>query len=128
MRRRPRLSGHGIAGGRDAGTLQSRPVRGPLPLDEAVARAIEISDALAAAHAIGILHRDLKPGNSIVTSGGAKLLDFGLAKFAVGKEAGETASDVGIVLGTVGYMSPEQARGVAVGPPTDQFSFRDDPL
>ena len=104
-------------------TLQSRLVRGPLRVDEAVTRGIEIADALAAAHALGILHRDLKPGNVILTPGGAKLLDFGLAKFAAGQTAADTATDVGLVLGTVGYMSPEQARGVVVGPQTDHFSF-----
>jgi predicted ATPase len=104
-------------------TLQARLVRGPLRVDEAVARGIEIADALAAAHALGILHRDLKPGNVILTASGAKLLDFGLAKFAAGQTAADTATDVGTVLGTVGYMSPEQARGLAVGTATDQFSF-----
>jgi Protein kinase domain/AAA ATPase domain len=104
-------------------TLQARLVRGPLRVDEAVARGIEIADALAAAHALGIVHRDLKPGNVILTPGGAKLLDFGLAKFAAGQTAGDTATDAGTVLGTVGYMSPEQARGIAVGHATDQFSF-----
>jgi TolB-like protein/Tfp pilus assembly protein PilF/predicted Ser/Thr protein kinase len=101
-------------------------IKGPLPVEEAVRLAIQIASALDQAHRIGILHRDLKPGNIMVTrSGTAKLLDFGLAKLAAGAEL-DTASTItmdGTVMGTPAYMSPEQAQGKPVDERSDIFSF-----
>ncbi len=110
----------------DGDTLAARIAGRPMPLDEALALAIEIADALHAAHAGGVVHRDLKPANIIVTPAGhAKVLDFGLAKRTDVPvdvtQAGLTVA--GDVLGTVAYMSPEQARGDVVDGRSDIFSF-----
>ncbi|MEP6539423.1 MAG: protein kinase [Bryobacteraceae bacterium] len=97
--------------------------RDGLKLREALGYAIQIAEALACAHAAGIIHRDLKPGNVIVTETGvAKVLDFGLAKFTSGAVL-TTQTGRGMILGTVAYMSPEQATGVPVDPRSDIFSF-----
>jgi serine/threonine-protein kinase len=97
-------------------------LQGPLASDDALRLAMQIASALAAAHRQGILHRDIKPGNVLVTSSGVKLLDFGLAKsMDVGKDV--TVTVAGTVFGTVAYMSPEQAQGWSVDARSDIFSF-----
>jgi len=114
-------------------TLSERLKNGPLPIDEAIQIAKQIADALAAAHERGIVHRDLKPANIKVTpTGTVKVLDFGLAK-ALGVKAQDSSltamptkasgSVAGTVVGTVGYMSPEQARGREVDARTDIWAF-----
>jgi serine/threonine protein kinase len=104
---------------------------GPLPLRRTLQVAAQIADGLSKAHEIGIVHRDLKPENLMVSHDGfGKILDFGLAKLADDGEqrtALQTVTDrgtrPGTVLGTVGYMSPEQATGDEVDSRSDQFSF-----
>ena len=114
-------------------TLADRMVHGPIAHDAAIRTAIEIALALEAAHAQGIVHRDVKPANVTLTANGAaKILDFGLAKFDGELIAGDARQDrdpasfrtaEGVVMGTVPYMSPEQAAGHETGTPTDIFSF-----
>ena len=115
-------------------TLDIRLRRAPLSVDEALALAVQIADGVADAHAHAILHRDLKPGNVMITSrGSAKVMDFGLAKSAGDVEeradAGETRTESrlistpGTVLGTWPYMSPEQVRGEVLDPRSDIFSL-----
>jgi predicted ATPase len=111
-------------------TLRALLASGPIPLRKAVAIAAQIADGLAKAHEIGIVHRDLKPENLMVSRDGtAKVLDFGLAKVrrldpVPSNLDGSTAiTEHGTVMGTVGYMSPEQATGEDVDFHSDQFSF-----
>jgi predicted ATPase/serine/threonine protein kinase len=114
----------------DGETVRQMLCSGPIPLRKAVTIAAQIADALAKAHEIGVVHRDLKPENLMVSGGGiAKVLDFGLAKLAAmnrteGSDASTTnITEEGAVMGTVGYMSPEQATGKEVDFRSDQFSF-----
>jgi eukaryotic-like serine/threonine-protein kinase len=109
--------------------VEGQPVKGPLPLPEALELAGQILDALDAAHRKGITHRDLKPGNILVSkTGGVKVLDFGLAKveraLAANTEA-ETKplTDEGTILGTPQYMSPEQIEGQETDARSDIFAF-----
>ena len=108
-------------------TLAARIEKSPLPLHEALPIAIEIAGALCAAHHKGIVHRDLKPSNIMLTGSGAKLLDFGLAKYQAPSIAGETtiAAPLGEtqVLGTLLYMSPEQLEGKEADARSDIFAF-----
>jgi Tol biopolymer transport system component len=110
-------------------TLAARLRRGPLPLQDALRYAIQIADALAAAHEHGVVHRDLKPANVMLTTRGAKLLDFGLSHLhapmdALGIEATTSQlTAVGMVAGTLPYMSPEQLRGEDVDARSDVFAF-----
>jgi predicted Ser/Thr protein kinase/membrane protein implicated in regulation of membrane protease activity len=111
-------------------TLDRRIGRRPLGTREALRHAVAIADAIAAAHAAGVVHRDLKPANVFLTAGGGlKLLDFGLAKFTGTAGAGDPgatltmSTQMGQILGTVSYMSPEQAEGREVDARSDIFSF-----
>jgi Tol biopolymer transport system component len=111
-------------------TLRDRLLRGPLPIERALEWGAAVADALAAAHERGIVHRDLKPENLFLTRDGRlKVLDFGLAKDLQPdprvSEAPTLASPTrtGVVLGTLGYLSPEQARGEAVDARSDIFSL-----
>jgi TolB-like protein/tRNA A-37 threonylcarbamoyl transferase component Bud32/Tfp pilus assembly protein PilF len=103
--------------------ITGTPLRGPLPAGKALSLALQIADALEAAHKRGILHRDLKPANIMVTEAGAKLLDFGLAKLTAEPDPDLTRTMDGLVVGTAAYMSPEQAQGQTVDARSDVFSF-----
>jgi eukaryotic-like serine/threonine-protein kinase len=111
----------------DGPTLKERLDRGALPLEDSLRTARQIADALQAAHRKGIVHRDLKPSNIALSDRGvAKVLDFGIAKFDdpdVTSEPSVVETREGLVLGTVAYMSPEQARGLAVDKRTDIWAF-----
>ena len=112
--------------------LAQRIKKGPLPISQALQYAIQIADALDEAHRHGIIHRDLKPANIMLTSAGAKLLDFGLAKmtdtpgeanFASGLASTRPLTAQGSIVGTFQYMAPEQLEGKNVDSRTDIFAF-----
>jgi eukaryotic-like serine/threonine-protein kinase len=110
-------------------TLRARMKGGPLPVRVAVGHAVEIANGLVAAHEVGIVHRDLKPENIFVTGDERlKILDFGLAKcrkemLGLPHQDSSNSTQPGTILGTVGYMSPEQVRGAAADPRSDLFSL-----
>ena len=111
-------------------TLWERLAQKPMELGEALRYAIQVAEALSAAHQAGIIHRDLKPANIMITpSGGVKLLDFGLAKLIPSGADDEAAAtrtihtSAGEIVGTVAYMSPEQAQGLPLDARSDIFSF-----
>jgi serine/threonine protein kinase len=112
-------------------TLAQRLERGSLPLDEALNVGLAVADALDKAHGQGITHRDLKPGNIMLTASGAKLLDFGLAKLEPEAPSGKgaktpaslSATAPGMILGTLQYMAPEQLEGKEADARTDIFAF-----
>src|ERR1700747_1023327 len=119
----------------DGETLRERLQSGPLPLRKAIDVAVQVARGISAAHEKGIVHRDLKPANLFLTTDGrVKVLDFGLAKLKQpeGASAGDTQhptktvgaeTETGVVLGTVGYMSPEQVRGRPADARSDIFSL-----
>src|SRR5438445_4525417 len=113
-------------------TLAKRLEKGPLPLEQVLKFGGQIADALDKAHRIGVVHRDLKPGNIMLTPTGAKLLDFGLAKPAVpisslatmtGTMAESPVTQTGTIVGTFQYMSPEQVEGKELDGRSDMFSL-----
>src|SRR5881296_3227294 len=110
-------------------TLRTRLAQSPIPWRKVVEIGTAVAEGLAAAHSKGIIHRDLKPENIFLTSDGrVKILDFGLARWkpkpsAPADAAASTETEAGTVMGTVGYMSPEQIRGIAADAPSDIFSL-----
>jgi serine/threonine-protein kinase len=116
----------------DGETLSDRLQRGAVPVEQVLKFGVQIADALAKAHASGVVHRDLKPGNIMLTSAGAKLLDFGLAKPATPLDVGVTLTaaskqspltERGVIVGTFQYMSPEQVEGTDADARSDIFSL-----
>ena len=116
----------------EGGELRQRLDEGPIPLRKVIDYAQQIVNGLSAAHEKGIVHRDLKPENLFITKDDrVKILDFGLAKLRAPKPEADSSEDEtrkaltnpGVVMGTVGYMSPEQVRGHATDSRSDIFSF-----
>ncbi len=108
----------------DGDTLRARLAQGPLPLRKAVDVAMQVARGLSAAHDRGIVHRDLKPENIVLLRDGhVKILDFGLAKPSATDDLTIMATEAGMVMGTVGYMAPEQVRGEPADPRADLFAL-----
>src|SRR5262249_54745653 len=116
----------------DGETLAQRLKKGPLPLDGVLRYAIQMADALSDAHRHGIVHRDFKPGNIMLTKSGVKLLDFGLAKVSAATPVqGTSATSTetvpltgkGVIVGTLAYMAPEQLDGIEVDARSDIFAL-----
>jgi Tol biopolymer transport system component len=112
----------------DGESLADRLTRGPLPLDQVIRYGIEIAEALEKAHKASVVHRDLKPGNIMLTKSGAKLLDFGLAKPASvfdvdGATHHKSLTQEGMIIGTLQYMAPEQLDGKEADARTDIFAL-----
>src|SRR6187431_757226 len=109
--------------------VEGTPLTGPLPLDQALKYSLQICDGLDAAHRKGVIHRDLKPANILVTPAGVKLLDFGIAQVAPASLSDDDVTQglgftqAGTILGTAGYMSPEQTEARRVDARSDIFSF-----
>jgi len=103
----------------DGQTLKERLEQGPIGIDEALWIATQVADGLAKAHAQGVVHRDIKPGNLMLTEHGVRILDFGLAKFADSLQL----TLAGSMVGTVAYMSPEQTRGNEADARSDLWSL-----
>lgn len=116
----------------DGETLSDRLKRGPVPVEQVLKFGTQLADALDKAHSCGVIHRDLKPGNIMLTSAGAKLLDFGLAKPIAPLDVGVTLTaapkqspltEQGVIVGTFQYMSPEQVEGLDADARSDIFSL-----
>ncbi len=108
----------------EGATLKERIARGPLDLESVLTFGMETADALAAAHSSGIVHRDIKPANIFITQRGhVKILDFGLAQLTARDAVESQITNPGVVMGTFGYMSPEQEEGSPLDARTDLFSF-----
>ena len=111
----------------DGETLSHHLAAGPMPAEPLLRTAIEIADALEAAHSAGVIHRDIKPANIFLTRRGAKILDFGIATILQSAAAetlpGATLTETGSLMGTPGFMSPEQLRGRTADARSDLFSF-----
>ena len=102
----------------DGESLADRLRSGPLPWPEATRIGAQVAAALSVAHGLGIVHRDIKPGNVMLTAGGAKVLDFGIAALAGGSDI-----DAGRIVGTPAYAAPERLRRAPVAPPSDVYAL-----
>src|SRR4030095_6481714 len=107
----------------DGKTLRQLINEKPLTLNDTLNVSLQVAEALNGAHAAGIVHRDIKPENIMIRQDGyVKILDFGLARLSTSGKI-KPISEAGVVMGTVKYMSPEQANGTNVSPPSDIFSL-----